>query len=62
MKTKRKLVINPKLDAEERAILRSYEKGEWVLAPNQEEEKKRLQAAARETMKMLKKKYLDKKV
>ncbi|HTA17108.1 MAG TPA: antitoxin [bacterium] len=40
-----------KLDAEEKAILASYERGEWKLAPNQKEEKAKLQRYARATLK-----------
>jgi len=40
-----------KLDAEEKAILASYERGEWKLAPNQQEEKSKLQRYARATLK-----------
>lgn len=40
-----------KLDAEEKEILASYERGEWKLAPNQKEEKAKAQRYAHATLK-----------
>lgn len=40
-----------KLDAEEKAILAAYERGELKLAPNQKEEKATIQRYARATLK-----------
>lgn len=39
-----------KLDAEEREILASYERGEWKSVPNLKEEKAKIQRYARATL------------
>jgi len=39
-----------KLDAEEKELLASYDRGEWVLAPNQKAEKTKAQRYARATL------------
>jgi predicted DNA binding CopG/RHH family protein len=41
----------PKLDDEERELLRSFEAGEWTSVPNQDEEVRRYRGYARETFK-----------
>ena len=42
----RKNMLKPKLDAEEKALLKSIEKGEWRTVPNFKQEKKKAEAAA----------------
>ena len=44
-----------KLDEEEVEFLRSFERGEWKLVPNQAKRKKEAQASARYTLAQLKK-------
>ncbi len=39
------------IDQEEKELLESFERGEWVPVPNLEAEKKRYQEAARQSMK-----------
>lgn len=41
----------PKLDDEERELLRSFEAGEWTGVPNRDEEVRRYRGYARETFK-----------
>jgi predicted DNA binding CopG/RHH family protein len=41
----------PKLDDEERELLRSFEVGEWTSVPNRDEEVRRYRGYARETFK-----------